>query len=273
MRTPQACAGLLAVLALALAARADESWRKKPYTEWNEKEVREVLEKSPWAHRENLMLVKPSDQNAPCAAGNLRCFSDDSVSYPTAGPRRRPLTPDDIQSQQGHRAAAAMAPKPDGVFGTAVVRWESAQTVREALSRSGVKGEKVATAEAEPAPLPLSEAYIVYVDLRIKVSDVKKVPQSGVFTTAMAKSSILLVKSTGERISPIRVTSAPLPEFDDRKELALAAYYVYFPRAKDGKPVFDEKETLIRFECPLALQPIRSEFDLRDMRRGGNPDI
>jgi len=272
MRAPKACGFFLAVLAAALSAPADESWRHKPSTEWTDKEVREVLEKSPWAHREKLMLVPPKQQSFPCATGNLHCFSDDSVSYTTAGPRRKP-SPDDIHAQQEHRAAASLAPRPDGVSAVAVVRWASAQTVREAMSRSG-KGETVASAEApQPAPLFSSDAYVLYVDLRIHVNNVKDVPQSGVFTAAVAQNSRLIVKSTGRRILPLRVTSAPLPEFDKRKELALAAYYIYFPRLQDGKPVFGEKETLVRFECPLAPQPIHSEFDLRDMRRSGVPDL
>ena len=274
MRTSQTCAGLFAILAVALTAPADESWRKKPYTEWNEKEVREVLEKSPWAHRQDLMLVKPNPRT-PGPPRSRGCSDDDSVTVRgTSGPRQSQINSRQPSAAQNANTLSDIAPGPQGVSGTSVVRWESAKTVREALARSGMKGEKVAKAgEPDPTPLPPSEAYILYVDLRVHVSDVKKVPQSGVFTAAMARNSVLVVKSTGERISPLQVTSAPLPEFDDRRELALAAYYVYFPRRRDGMPVLAEKETLIRFECPLTLQPIRAEFDLRDMRRDGVPDL
>lgn len=275
MRSPHVCLPLLFALSGALAARADEPWRNKPYTEWNEKEVREILEKSPWAHRQSLMLVKPSPQ-APCNARGRGCSTDDSVILPrTSGPRQGQILTKEPGAAQNPHGPPDMTPAPEGVSGAAVVRWASAQTVREALARSGMKGEKVATTEAlESAPLPPSDAYyIVYVDLRVHLSDVKKVPQSGVFTPAMAQNSTLLVKRTGERISPLRVTAAPLPEFDDRRELALAAYYVYFPRQKDGKLVFTEKEGVVRFECPLTPLPIRAEFDLRDMRRGGVPDL
>jgi hypothetical protein len=41
----------LLVLPGALLVWAADPWKEKPYTEWAEKDVRKVLEKSPWAKR------------------------------------------------------------------------------------------------------------------------------------------------------------------------------------------------------------------------------
>jgi hypothetical protein len=275
MRTPQAGTFFLAILALAATAPAGESWRLKPYTEWNEKEVRQILEDSPWAHRMRLMVVKPGPLNTPCPSGNPHCSPDSTPAPPSApGGRRRPPSPEDIQAQQDRRTSSALPPGLEGVAATAVVRWASARTVREAVARSGVQRGLVTPTEAGEHSLfePL-DTYIVYVDLRVPVADVKRVPQGGVLTPAMVQNSTLLVKSTGQRISPLSVKTAPLPEFDDRKELALAAFYVFFPRQEDGKPVLPGDESLVRFECPLVPVAIQSEFDLHKMARAGSPDL
>jgi len=273
MRTPQAWAPLLAALAFSLAAHADEPWHK-PASEWNEKEVRAILEKSPWAHRDQVLLTKPKMKEPPCPPGSLRCFSDDTISYPTPGPRRKPASPDDLNEQQTKRAENAEGPSSDAIAGTTVVRWASASTVREAMARRQTKPETVAVVSAnEPPPLPPSVAYIVYVDLRVHLHDIKRLPRSGVFTRAMAQNAVLVMKKTGERIPALRVRSAPLPDFDQRKELAIAAFYVYFPREKDGNPVIAAGETGVHFECPLYLGPITSDFDLHKMKRDGAPDL
>jgi len=277
MRTPQACVPLLAVLALSFVTQADDSWKNKPYTEWNEKEIREVLERSPWSRRENLMVVRSTvtNINPPCNPSNPRCFNaeTDSVPPPDPNPRRRTASPEAVQAAQDKRAASVLPPA-DGVAGTAVIRWASAQTVREAMKRVGDKLEKVADMQVnEPPPLPPSLAYILYVDLRVHLIDLKRIPKEGVLTRAMMRRSSLVMKSTGERIYPVRVTAAPLPEFDDRKELAIAAYYVYFLRQRDGKPVLPAKEKTVRFECPFSPSTISTEFSLKSMKRTGAPDL
>jgi len=272
MKAPQVSAPLLAVLALSLAAYAGDSWQNKPSSQWNDKEIRTVLEKSPWAHRENLTLVSPSEVVVPCKRNTI-CSQNDLADQPPPAIHRRPVGPADIQNEQSRQAASSLPFSGDGVGGTAVVRWASARIVREAMARIAGKAKAVAVSKNEPPPLSLDVAYVVYVDLRVHMNDVKKVRQDGVLTAAMMRSSILVLKGTGQRIQAVRVTSAPLPQFDDRKELALAAYYIYFPREKDGKPVLSGDKEIVHFECPQSPGPISADFDLRAMKRDGHPDL
>ncbi|HTQ86071.1 MAG TPA: hypothetical protein VMI93_07665 [Candidatus Solibacter sp.] len=275
MKPSKACALLFSLFALSVVVFAGDSWQGKPYSEWNEKEVRQILEKSPWAHRVKLMVVKPPATKIPCPSGNPHCSPDSSPSVPASYPgRRRPASPDDINALQDRRTASAMPPGLDGVAATAVVRWASSRTVREAMLRSGVQRGLVKPEELHPSEaLPPVDAFVVYVDLRLALADVKKVPKNGVFTSALVQNSVLVFKSTGERVAPLEVRQAPLPEFDERKELALGAFYVYFPRQKDGKSLLLADESLVRFECPLAPVSISYEFDLHKMTRDGSPDL
>jgi hypothetical protein len=161
-----------------------------------------------------------------------------------------------------------------GVSATAVVRWASARTVREAMVRNGIQRGLVKPEEVEKSGIyaPL-DTYVVYVDLRVTVADAKKVPQYGLFTAAMLENSVLVAKTTGERIAPLSVKAAPLPEFDERKELALGAFYVFFPRQVGGKQSLPVTETLVRFECRMAPVAITSEFELQKMAREGLRDL
>jgi hypothetical protein len=275
MRIPKACALLIVFFALAIVASGDDSWRKKPSSEWNEKEVRQILENSPWAHRVKLMVVKPGPQDVPCPSGNSSCSpeSDPSSSNPPTTHRRQ-LSPDDIQRLQDRRIASAMPSGFEGVAATAVVRWASARTVREALLRRRIQRGLVKPEELQdPEAFVPPDTYVLYVDLRVPLADVKKVPQYGLFTEALVQNSVLVVKSSGQRISALSAKPAPLPEFDERKELALGAFYVYFPSQLGGKPSLSGTGTLVRFECPLTPGAISSEFDLREMAREGLPDL
>src|SRR5438105_4988974 len=53
---------LLVPLLLALAARAEDFWVKKPYTAWSAEETRKLLEDSPWARSITLNNVVMSNQ-------------------------------------------------------------------------------------------------------------------------------------------------------------------------------------------------------------------
>jgi len=288
MRTLQAGALFLAVSSLATAAPAGDSWRQKPYTTWNQQDVDQVLENSPWAHR--LKLIVALEQVDTPIPAMLHSYGDgisDSIAPPPvpvssvampaansntrAGPRN---SPDDRPALNEQRAAEVSPPAENGVPGVAVVRWASARTVREAEARNrALHGTVLERYVSEGARILPPDSYIVYVDLRIHLNDVSRVPGGGVLTPAMVRHSILLVKSNGERVGPLAVRTAPLPKFDERKELALAAFYVYFPRKQDGKPVIPGDGSQVRFVCPLSPVPIHADFDLRKMGRAGSPDL
>lgn len=275
MKLKLACSQLLAVFSLALVAFGSDSWLHKPSSVWSEKEVRKILENSPWAHRVKLMVVNPPPGKTPCATKNRPCNAegdpDMSTSYP--GPRR-PGAIDPSQPRQEKRSNAELVPGLEGVAAASIVRWASARTIREAMARNAVQRGAANPGESPNASrLPPVGPYVVYVDLRIALADVPKVPKSGVFTSAIARNSVLVLKATGERISPVSVQTAPLPEFDERKELALGAYYIIFPREIGGKPSLPGSEVRLRFECPTVPVPITAEFDLHKMSREGSPDL
>jgi len=286
MRASLAVPVLFAGVLCAFPTLADESWRNKPPAEWNKKELREILEHSPWAHRVSLMLVPPAVAEQPCA-GSSDCMRTDSFREPPttntnaqigggAGPRaENDLEVETEKERTQNRYSGPLADDnsraPLAIGGVSVIRWASAATIRDALARSVPPSGKLMDAE-QLAQLSRPDAYVVYVDLRVGVSDVAHIPQAGMLTQQMARRSFLISKSARVHIPAARVVRAPMPEFDDRKQMAIAAYYIYFPKRMNGKSVFPEGETEVRFECPLRPVPIRADFKLSHMQREGSPD-
>ena len=286
MNTSRAMPLLLSGLLCVSAALADESWRGKPSSEWDQKEIRQILEHSPWAHRQSVFLVRPAGQVTGCVGSSGPCQRADSFRAPNTTHSSSTLpspatTSSDLSGQVKAQETQDRYSAPvdsgesgegEGVAGVAVIRWVSSRTVRDALAQLVPPSGKRMDAE-ELAQLAPADAYILYVDLRVDLADVSRVPKGGILTPGIARHSFLLVKTSGERIPAVRVAAAPLPEFDDRKELALAAFYIYFPRQKSGHAVLPQRESEVRFECPLAPVPIRADFKLSRMERAGSPDF
>ena len=283
MKTPSVHALLVAGLCCAFTARAGDDWHAKPSSEWNEKEVRQILEHSPWSRRVSVLLVRPDGDAKACLGSKGPCVREDTFHSPD--PNHGP--PSSIKTSSGRVSGEGLSElrqdypggaeantlgRTDGVAGVAVVRWASSRTVHEALARVVPPSGKRMDAE-QLAQLAPADAYVIYVDLRVALGDAGRISQFGVFTEQMARRSFLLPKSSGQRIPAVRVAAAPLPEFDDRKELALAAYYIFFPREQSGHATVPARETQIHFEYPLAPVPIRADFKLSQMSRGGSPDF
>jgi len=277
MKIPRACALIIAVLSLAAVLPAGESWRAKPSTQWNKKEARRVLENSPWAHRIKLIVARGVEaaESVPTPAERSTSASSSTNPQNQSGRLARVHTSvDDAPALNPARNAEITPLTQTGVAGVAVVRWASARTAREALARNGVlRGSMTEQQGRELSQADFGNVYVIYVDLRVSLRDVKSVPQGGVLTSAIAQNSYLLLRRTGDRVMPLGVKAAPLPEFDDRKELSLAAFYIIFPRRIDGKPTIPNTESLVRFECPLSPVPIHFEFNLNKMLRDNSPDL
>lgn len=271
----------------ASVALARGSWREKPATQWSQKDIRQILDHSPWGHRVSVVLRITAIQAESCPGTSGPCeradsFRDPSTSNTVNGiPTQQALGPrgatwhaglQELQQRSSGPGSPEGSTAADAVSGVSVVRWVSAQTMRDALAKMvSPSGKRMDPQEL--AQLAGRGLYVLYVDLRVPLADVSRIPQNGVLTPRLVRRSVLVLKSSGLRIPAVRIASAPLPEFDDRKQLSLAAYYIFFPKEKDGHAVFSAGQREVRFECPLAPEPIHAEFKLSQMEREGSPDL
>ena len=260
------------LLALVFAASGHDFWRAKPPSHWNEKEVRKILEDSPWSHRQRLIITHMSVDSPGVGAPLSR---DPNPTPASTNPQLRSAPSiADQPALNAARSSDVAPPREFGIAGVSVVRWASARIVSEAVVRHSVlRGTLTEEQAGRIAPYTSQDSYVVYVDLRVSLRDVGVVPRGGVLTPSMVWNSTLYVQNTRERIRPSSVRLAPLPEFDDRKELTLAAYYVFFPRQAGSRRLLARGNSRVRFECPLVPVPIRHDFDLRKMAHDGSPDF
>jgi hypothetical protein len=283
LNASQVSSFVLAGLLCASIALAEKPWPKDPSSEREQREIRQVLEHSPWAQRVPLMVVKPAGVAEFCPESGGNCPQDTTrqASYASTLGQRRGGARDPVDRIEDSKNlmkdpnvedSSNKSEEAKGIAGVAVVRWASARTIRDALARMVPPSGKRMQAE-DLAQLAPADAFVVYVDVRVALADAGRVPQNGVLTRHMARHSALVLKSTGQRIDAARVASAPLPEFDGRKELALAAYYIYFPKLKDGHPWLTARDAEVRFECPLLPVPFHADFKLSRMQLSGAPDL
>jgi len=284
-RLPVTCFFLVGLLC-ASTAPADQTLPAGPSRDWNDKEIRQILENSPWAHRVPLLLVKPDAASQACTDRTGPCLRDEPFHEPVAEGTTTTETTVAVASTEGSTSALTKSRRDhsgrpgdsdaaeanEAVTGVAVVRWASARTIREALAGlvppSGKRMDPQEISQLAPA-----DAYVVYADLRVAVGEVSRVPQNGILTQEIAGRSFLTLRSSGQKIPAVRVAPAPLPEYDDRKELALAAYYIFFPKQVDGHPSIPQREKEVRFDCPIVPVPLHVEFKLSRMARNGAPDL
>jgi hypothetical protein len=101
------------VLAAQLLAGADQAWKNKQYPEWTEDDANEVMTNSPWAKTVVVTPVKPTGQTGQ-PSHRAR------IDFGGLGIGRR---------HSGNDGAVASSPDQPA---TLILRWESAQPVREA---------------------------------------------------------------------------------------------------------------------------------------------
>src|SRR5580704_1008519 len=121
-----------ALLLFAIFAWAADFWRSKPFTEWNDKEVRRILQDSPWSHAVN---ASPDGSGFPDSSGRQRP-SQGVPGDPNGIPPTMSGIDDPAARGQGGRAGGLdqLGRNPASNL-SVIIRWQSSLAVRDALVR------------------------------------------------------------------------------------------------------------------------------------------
>ncbi|SRR5579885_3312595 len=135
----------LCLVILAPLGAAD-FWQAKPYTEWSEKNVKKMLQDSPWARPVNVT----GDMVPPAAGTGRRGAGARGAMGEIGNPNEMPPDPmgDAPRSGVGRAAQNADPDRGTAPILTFTVRWESALPVRQARVRARYGSEAAASAEA-----------------------------------------------------------------------------------------------------------------------------
>lgn len=226
------------VLILAGLALADEPWRTKSSKDWDEKEVNQILNNSPWA------------RTISAPATWLR-MGHQGLEVGTT------IT---VLGKRGNQNTDLQTPPPvhDKLYeqyARFLLRWESSRTVRAASARKAMLRGQLRWDKpvVEPAGIPSEFELVLFNDPLAPFPIANEV--------GLKEETCLLVVGTERRVYPNEV------RIRRRNDGQILEVHFLFPKTnRRGEPVFSGKETAIEFQCYVAGAFLRVRFEPRRMR-------
>jgi len=263
-------AGLTLVLGsiAALTVFAKEVWVDKPFTTWNEKEVRKILSDSPWAKIEHVTLPE-GERNAGdtgVRAGSIP--PPVATQAGGAGGGARGAGGGDMRAGGSQQTQGGPVTAP-GAYGESAlanqsvplqVTWFSSLKIRQAMGRLGqlqgnISAEQLNTFVQQPV-----DQYII----AVSGPQMKPLEQANLET--LKGTTFLLSKKDKNKKVELKEYVSP----KDRKD-GLALFV--FPRTVDGKPSVDVADEEVQFVAEPAGLKIKTAFKLSKMMTDGKLDI
>ncbi len=247
----------LAILALAALAWASDPWKSKPYQQWDQKDINQILNHSPWVQIVHVPIGSDMDLSAPSMGGQ-------PMGAPTGQTTAsgRPGMGGGQSGMGGGQPGMGGGPvqaAPETFF---EARWVSALTMRQAIARISELQGKVSQAAVEHylAETPADyEIAVVGPDMSLFVHEQE---------AELAKASFLDAKESRMKVAPDKVTIGRSP---DGKTVTSVEFD--FPRTVNGKPVIGPKEKQIEFACKTKRRTLQFHFDPRKMTTKQGPDL
>jgi hypothetical protein len=263
MRRTAGVTFILAFLAV-LTVLAKDFWAEKPFTAWNEKEVRRILSDSPWGKIEHVALE--GERNLGATVGRAGSVPP-PVSPPAGG--RGTGGGGDVRGGDSQSGRSVPATAPGGYGGETgstnpsvpfQVTWFSSIKVRQAMGRLGQLQGNISTEQVNAFLQQPVEHYIV------AVSGPQMQPLEQANLESLKGKTFLLSKKDKNKKLELKEYVSP----KDRKDgLALFA----FPRTVDGKPSLDVADEEVQFVAESAGLRIKTAFKLSKMMTDGKLDI
>jgi hypothetical protein len=197
----------------ALSSPASEFWNDKKPEDWTEQEVQEMLTKSPWAKEGAVSVFGGGGGSLLNRNGAMNRSGNMSSS---SGRQRS------TQTQSGDA--------PDLRY-KAIVRWQSALPIREALKTKSTEG--------------LADFYIIAVvgDLAMADPDADEAQRES--RLDMMKQSTKLERHGG---------AIPLANIETVKKLGTLFYFSRAEPIKDGQVTFDTKLGPVEVKCKFTVK-------------------
>jgi len=208
----------------AFSFPASEFWNEKKPEDWTEQEVREMLTKSPWARE-----------------GDVRVFGGAGGSLLNRnGAMNRSGNMSSTGRQRGNTTQTTQGDAPDLRY-TAIVRWQSALPIREALKEKSMEG--------------VADNYIIAVvgDLAMADPDADEAERAS--RLDMMQQYTKLERKNG---------AIPLANIEPRKNLGTLFYFSRAEPIKDGQ---------VTFETKLGPLEVKCKFTVKDMMYRGKLEL
>lgn len=232
-------------VAIAVVARADDFWKRKPSAQWSAAEALKLVRRSPWAKQEVVVFVHSENEAAfSVPTGTKHCDPDAIDQNGNCTQKGRIEAPVDSSRQTD----AAPGLTPSAAF---LVRWESAAPVAQAFARLEELGEGGAAAFQAPAPRLPADRYVITVKL-------EQPGRQGFepFAVTPAGKPVLVAKLKTRRgiVAPLEVEFTGVG--------ATSSVHYFFPRTLDGAPLLGPERDWAEFTLLGAGFAMHSKFTL-----------
>lgn len=223
-------------------------WKKKPYTEWNDADLREIAFYSPWSHSvtvkgaEKVPVTIGGGETVYVASQTLRVSPGVTLEAPggmVRPPEERTVLRDPM----------------------VMVRWLSSRIMRELVVRTNQLPPPEAKRHIDAAPL----SYEILVSGSHVARMMAACPSPA---EQCLRDSALLEPERGPEMRPARVEFRPATDEATRPEVSF-----FFDRKPSGTPAIRSKDKKVKFRWESSAGRIEVTFNLKDMRRGDAPDI
>ncbi|HTU32507.1 MAG TPA: hypothetical protein VMF66_01750 [Candidatus Acidoferrum sp.] len=257
----------LAVLTMAALAWATDVW-KKPYEQWDKKDVAKVLNDSPWG---KTVRISASWQSS----GGSMPTENPQMQQPQGG---QPSSggseaggggrPGGMGGGGGMSSGSGGAGGVSGVqsggtpMATFVVRWVSAKTMREAFVRNAELSGQMNQSQAQQQ---LSQTADVY---QVMVAGPDMLPFEQSTEEAVKNSADLEVKKSKEKIQPVKVEFQRSPDGQKVQDVIIE-----FPKTANGQPTIGPDAKGADFSVSLSRAKIRASFDFSKMSDAQGRDL
>jgi hypothetical protein len=246
--------GVTAVITLELIVWASgDPWKSKPYQQWTEQDVAQVLQISPWA-KPNLRVQGAAQSNGmtQITGGSVGyAGSSSDTSHVSAG-----ATPDRPGgSEKSDLAAAAQA--------TYSIFWWSSRTIREASLRRAVLKGTMTEADAEKDLAAAPDDYMILV----QGTNMSIFEHRG--EQAFEKTAFIQLKKSKQKAFPTKV--AFLKGVDG--QTVTGAIFYFAKTQSNGEPTISPDEKEVDFYLQLGEHKLLTYFDPRKMVDSKGEDL
>jgi hypothetical protein len=249
-KTGFALTAILAVAAIVWAG--GEPWKTKPFAQWTDKDVQDVLQNSPWSKANIQAQGAWHPEGTTQASGSIgMAGSSSDTSHISAG-----AAPD----QQGGAQKNASAAAADAVY---TIYWWSSRTIRAASTRRAVLKGTMTQADADKAVATPPDDYMIL----IQGTNMVIFQQRG--EQAFQSAANIQLKKNKQKLSPSKVVFLKGPD-----GTTVTSAIFYFPKkGSNGEPTISSDEKEIDFYLQIGGSKIFTNFDAKKMADNQGEDL
>ncbi len=244
--------GIVVVVSVCGVLSAAEFWEGKKFSEWNEKEVRQLMMNSPWARKVDVPVGSPAvgrgrgggrGGGRASRGGGGDFGGGGMVSAESSGVRGGATSIEGGAGEGSDGFSVQTVP----VF----VRWQTALPIKQAMARFRWGSEAATSAEAAKL-LTRQEAYYI-----VLISGIPGRMLGEVGTEKLKSSSFLKLG----RADPIAAVNVQV----NRATPPLADIYLAFPRSQPGARAITLEDKEVEVTSRIGSFAVRRKFRLKEM--------